>query len=75
MDENRRNGSGCIDNVAFAAISKADKESKAKEKFAKERDAAAEMVIKTIKNVTKLAGFRLIHRIEIEDTKTGKQYL
>lgn len=54
------NGSGCKDLTAFEAIRNVESE----ERFNK--------LLKTIKNVCELSGFRLEERIVLRDKKTGK---
>lgn len=56
-----RNGSGCYDPTACAAISKADKD---KAKLTKCMEA--------IRAIVDLAGFRIEGRIVLVDKKTGK---
>lgn len=72
MDKTRLNGSGYIDNTAHEAINNAERESKSKQKV---RDEAAEILVRTVKEIIRLAGFKLIGRIQFEDQKTGKKYL
>lgn len=75
MDKTILNKSGCVDRVAHEAINNADRKSKQKEKKNRDRDEAAEVLVKTIKDLLWLSGFKLIDRIKFEDPKTGKKYL
>ena len=56
-----KNGSGCYDPTACAAISKADKDK-----------ARLTKVVDTIRNICDLAGFKIEGRIVLVDKKTGK---
>lgn len=64
------NGSGCVDHTAHDAISKVSRE----QKRAANRDDAADVLIKSIKNMIWLSGFRLTDRIRFEDPQSGKKY-
>lgn len=75
MDKTLVNGSGCVDKVAHEAINNVVREEKNKEKKVHERDVAAEVLIKAIKDMMWLSGFKLIGRIQFEDRKSGKRYL
>lgn len=72
MDKNLLNGSGCVDYTAHEAINNVEKDSKIK---TNSRDEAAEVLVRSIKNLMWLSGFRLIDRIRFEDPKSGKKYL
>lgn len=61
-----------MDHTAHEAMYNVEKESKTKRNS---RDEAAEVLIKNIKDMMWLSGFRLIDRIRFEDPKSGKQYL
>jgi hypothetical protein len=69
------NASGCSDRTAHDAINNVEREKRLKEKPTKEREEAAETLIKTLKNMIWLSGFKLSERIKLEDPKTGKKYL
>ena len=60
INPDKLNGSGCKDLTAFEAIRNVESE----ERFNK--------LLKTIKNVCELSGFRLEERIVLRDKKTGK---
>lgn len=75
MDKTLVNGSGCMDKVAHEAINNVLREEKNKEKKVHERDVAAEVLIKAIKDMMWLSGFKLVGRIQFEDRKSGKRYL
>lgn len=75
MDKTLVNGSGCMDKVAHKAINNVVREEKNKEKKIHERDVAAEVLIKAIKDMMWLSGFKLVGRIQFEDRKSGKRYL
>ena len=75
MDKTLVNGSGCMDKVAHEAINNVLREEKNKEKKVHERDVAAEVLIKAIKDMMWLSGFKLVGRIQFEDRKSGKIYL
>lgn len=68
MDRDRMNGSGCIDNTAFEAVSHVTHEEKLR------RDNAAHEVIKETKALIRGRGFDVIGRIAIRDRHTGKEY-
>ena len=72
MDKSMLNGSGCIDHTAHEAINNVTKESKSRRGT---RDEAAEVLVRNIKDLMWLSGFRLVGRIQFEDPKSGKQYL
>lgn len=71
MDKNLLNASGCMDKTAYSAIHNVEVEHKKKV----ERDEAAEVLVKSIKNMIWLSGFKLVGRIQFEDRKSGKRYL
>lgn len=71
MDKKLLNGSGCVDKTAYDAIHNVEMENKKKA----ERDEAAEVLVKSIKNMMWLSGFKLVGRIQFEDRKSGKRYL
>lgn len=75
MDRTILNGSGCVDKVAHEAINNVLREEKIKERKMCDRDEAAETLIRTLKNITWLSGFKLTERIKFEDPKTGKKYV
>ena len=72
MDNTLLNGSGCIDHTAYDAINNIAKEPKMKKGT---RDEAADVLVKNIKDLMWLSGFRLIGRVQFEDPKSGKKYL
>lgn len=72
MDKTLLNGSGCVDHTAHEAINNVEKTPKARKGS---RDEAAEVLVRSIKDLMWLSGFRLIDRIRFEDPKSGKQYL
>lgn len=74
MDKSRLNGSGCADPVAHEAINNVQREQK-KMAASNNRDAAAEVLVKNVKDMIWLAGFKMIGRIQFEDPKSGKKYL
>lgn len=74
MDKTRLNGSGCMDAVAHEAINHVERERK-KASAGGNRDVAAEVLVKSIKDMMWLSGFKLVGRIQFEDPKSGKQYL
>lgn len=39
-----------------------------------EEEERVNVLIKTIKNIVRLAGFELIHRIEIRSVRSGREY-
>lgn len=71
MDKNLLNASGCVDKTAYSAINNVEVENRKKA----ERDEAAEVLVKSIKNMMWLSGFKLVGRIQFEDRKSGKRYL
>ncbi|MDD2960013.1 MAG: hypothetical protein PHR92_16130 [Lachnospiraceae bacterium] len=74
MDKTLFNPSGYMDKTSHDAINNVEKE--AKRKIDKgNREDAAEVLIKTLKEVIWLSGFKLADRIKLEDPKTGKKYL
>lgn len=73
MDNTKYNHEGYADPTAYQAIQNASPKPKTNENNA--RDEAAEVLIKCLKNLIWLSGFRLIERIKIEDPKSGKKYL
>lgn len=75
MDKTMLNGSGCVDKVAHEAINNVEKEERLKGKRMCDRDEAAEVLIRTLKNTIWLSGFKLTERIKLEDPKTGKKYV
>lgn len=75
MDKTMLNGSGCVDKVAHEAINNVIREERAKERKTYDRDEAAEVLIRTLKNIIWLSGFKLTERIKLEDPKTGKKYV
>ena len=74
MDRSMLNGSGYVDAVAHEAINNVDREQK-KANAVHNRDTAAEVLVKNIKDMMWLSGFKLIGRIQFEDPKSGKRYL
>lgn len=70
MNKDMLNGSGYVDKTAYHAINKVTRD----EKNRANRDVAAEVLIRALKDIIWLAGFRLIDRIKLEDPKTGKKY-
>ncbi len=72
MDKALLNGSGCVDHTAHDAMINIEKEAKTRKGT---RDEAAEVLVKNIKDLMWLSGFRLIGRIQFEDPKSGKKYL
>lgn len=74
MDKSMLNGSGCFDSVAHEAINNVEREKK-KISAVHSRDTAAEILVKNIKDMMWLSGFKLIGRIQFEDPKSGKRYL
>ena len=62
MDDLKRNGSGYIDPTMYKAVTKVEKE---------RRDLASK-VIKTLKNVAHLAGFEIVGRLTLRDTRSGE---
>lgn len=73
MDRTMLNHSGAWDPTPHAAINNVMREKKNAEN--RDRDAAAETLVKTIKNIAFLSGFKLVGRIQFEDPKTGRKYL
>lgn len=63
MDDMRRNGSGYSDPTAYGAF----------KNISKSRKSLAYKVIRTLYNVSHLAGFEVVE-IRIRDTTTGKVY-
>ena len=61
------NGEGYPDPTAYAGTKGIIKEETATEKKASE-------LIKILKFIIRLAGFELIERIKIKDTKTGREF-
>lgn len=74
MDRSMLNGSGCLDSVAHEAINNVEREKK-RASAVHSRDAAAEVLVKNIKDMMWLSGFKLIGRVQFEDPKSGKKYL
>lgn len=70
MNKDLLNGSGCVDKTAYRAINKVARD----EKNRANRDIAAEVLIRALKDIIWLAGFRLTDRIKLENPKTGKKY-
>ena len=68
MDRDRMNGSGCIDNTAFEAVSHVTREEKLR------RDEAAHALIKEAKALIRSKDFDVIGRIAIRGRHTGKEY-
>lgn len=76
MDKTLLNGSGCMDRVAHEAINNVERARiQVSRADRTDRDEAADVLIKTIKNAIWLSGFKLADRIKLEDPKTGKKYL
>lgn len=73
MDKTKCNQEGYPDPTAYNAINNVSPRTGSNEKSA--RDIAAEVLIKTVKNLVWLSGFNLIERIKLEDPKSGKKYL
>lgn len=69
-DKTLFNGSGCVDHTAHDAVNNVTRE----QRKAAARDEAADVLIKSIKNMIWLAGFRLTDRIRFEDPQSGKKY-
>lgn len=68
MHENndlKRNGSGCLDLTAYAAIKNIEGD---------EDYERACSLIKTLKHVCRLSDFEIIGRIVIKDKRTGRIY-
>lgn len=69
-DRNRipyRNGSGCPDPTAHAALEPIQRDQD-------EADRKAHLLLKVFKIISDLAGFDLINRIELKDRRTGRKY-
>ena len=62
-----RNGSGCPDPTAHAAMEPIQREQD-------EADRRASLLLKAIKIICELAGFDLMNRIELKDRRTGRKY-
>lgn len=63
----RKNGEGYSDPTAYAALKPVFQEDAELEK-------RSNTLIKTLKYIIGLAGFELINRIEIRDTRTGREF-
>ena len=61
--DGRYNPEGYKDPTAYCAMQHIDEE-----------DERVSALIKTIKTIVRLAGFELIHRIEIRSVKTRREY-
>lgn len=59
-----------MDHTAHDAVNNVTRE----QRKAAARDEAADVLIKSIKNMIWLAGFRLTDRIRFEDPQSGKKY-
>lgn len=70
MNHDYLNGSGCKDPTAYKAISKIARTDKNRAN----RQMAAEVLIRVLKDIIWLAGFKLADRIKITDPKTGIEY-
>lgn len=67
MDNPKKNSEGYADPTAYLGIKAATRdESSADERVSR--------LIKTLKYIIGVAGFELINRIELRDTKTGRTY-
>lgn len=77
MDKSILNASGCVDMTAHDAISNVTREEKKRNRIKPpaDRDEAADILVRTIKEMIWLSGFRLVGRIQFEDPKTGRKYL
>lgn len=76
MDKTLYNPSGCMDRTAHDAINNVERtRTMVNRSERSDRDEAADVLIKTIKNAIWLSGFKLADRIKLEDQKTGKKYL
>ena len=64
-----RNSEGYVDPTAYEALNKAMRDQTAEDTEAEER---TNLLIKTLKNTIRLAGFELVSRIEVKDTRTGR---
>lgn len=71
MNKLKKNGSGCSDPTAYAAIMKVSKEGKQKGRF-REQDVSDAMHI--IKRFLEIIGFELGNRIVLVDKQTGRRY-
>ena len=70
-NELKKNGSGCSDPTAYAAIMKVSKEGKPKKRH-REQDVSDVMHI--IKRFLEIIDFELGSRIVLVDKQTGKRY-
>ena len=64
-----RNADGYADPTAYEAMNNALKAQKQVETDSEER---TNLLIKTLKNTIRLAGFELVSRIEVKDLRTGR---
>ena len=63
----RKNGSGYADPTAYAGM-------KSTVKSENETDRKAAELIKVLKFIIRSCGFELITRIQVKETKSGKEY-
>lgn len=70
-NELRKNGSGCSDPTAYAAIMKISKEGKKK---GRDRDKDVSDVMHIIKRILEIIDFELGSRIILVDKQTGRRY-
>lgn len=70
-NELKKNGSGCSDPTAYAAIMKVSKEGKLKPR---NRDKDVTDMMSVIKRILDIMDFRLEGRLILVDKQTGRRY-
>lgn len=67
INDLKRNGSGYVDPTAYAGM-------KSVVKSENESDRKAAELIKVLKFIIRSCGFELITRIQVRETKSGREY-
>lgn len=67
MNDLKRNGSGYVDPTAYAGMKNVVKSEN-------ESDRKAAELIKVLKFIIRSCGFELITRIQVRETKSGREY-
>lgn len=67
MMKGGKNVEGYTDPTAFIAIGKVNREES-------ETDKRAHDLVKVLKYIIKTAGFEVVERIHLKDTKSGREY-
>lgn len=71
MNDIRKNGSGCYDPTACAAITKITKEGKTKHR---NRQKDVSDIMSVIKRVLDILDFEIVGHITLKDKQTGRRY-